>query len=130
MNIFADDIIGAADDIAENGKVVIWVKSSGDVVTPNPDEPWKKEPSTGGGPHFNVNIVFLPFDGLQRYWRHLFANTEIFVGDFYGLMAGNVPFEPSQMDKVIDDNKTYGIASINMLAPNGIPILYTIGFNE
>ena len=52
---------------------------------------------------------------------------ELTTGSQLGYMAA-VPFEPSQKDSVLRNGKTLPVEHIEIIAPNGDPILYEIVF--
>lgn len=123
MARFDRQVATAKKLIAKNGKDVIWRVPG--FVTPNPDRPWENVDVLPVD--HPVRICFLPLNKEMRETIAFRRGTEVTAGSVMGYMA-QVPFEPSVADKVIDGVLTYDIDSIDVLAPNGQKILYTVVF--
>ena len=125
-NIYDEDIAAAQEMIAVFGQPVIW--QAGGAATPvDPDKPWLGE--TPGTPtEHQVSIVFLPTNRENMALIRALSDTTIVAGSLIGLM-GAVDFELAQTDIVIRDGQPLSIRYIDTLAPNGAPILHTIGFD-
>lgn len=107
--------------IAAKGQKVIWRK----LPTTAGGKPWR--PSDAPPVEYEVDIVFLPRDRTDT--QLIRANSDsVQIGNIYGLMAA-VEFSPNSRDVVIRDGKECRIFAIDVLAPDGTPILYTIDFD-
>ena len=125
MTVYTRQIETAIRLIKAKGAEVTW-RSIPDGVAADPNKPWEV---TGAAPvDHTVSIVFLPLTRLNMEFMRLLAGTEIQIGDFYGLMA-SVDFTPAPTDVVIDGTgMVCRISAIDVLKPDGTPILYTIVF--
>lgn len=116
--------------IAKKGVPVIWRKKT--VLTPDPSKPWLVE--AGPFAEYTPSVVFLPFTiskpSLNSDNEFVVDATggEAETGKCYGLM-GAQGFAPDTADTVIHDSIYFKIEKIDVLAPNGQIILYTITFN-
>lgn len=112
--------------IAKNGQDVIW-RSVVDGAPTDDSKPWK--PAEAADADTNAVICFLPTDKQsQQLFTYLRGTDDVSIGLVLGLMKGNVDFVPSQKDVVIRDGETLRIKSIDLLAPNGQKVLYTMEF--
>lgn len=115
--------------IAKRGQAVSWlVRPEG---TTDPAEvagasKWRPK-ATGpvAAPH-PVIIAFFPV-ARTKYESLRGMGIELTTGAQLGYMAA-VPFEPSQKDSVLRNGKTLPVEHIEIIAPNGDPILYEIVF--
>lgn len=126
MGIYDADIKGAQQQIKQAGQLVTWDK---DVTgTPDPSKPWNTKKASDN--QYSVYIVFLSprSNGLLNVFQ-LLKGTDVTIGGFRGLM-GAVSFTPEITDKVIRDGQVLSIDSIDIVAPNGQPILYKINFSS
>lgn len=110
--------------IEKNGQAVTW-NSVADSV-PNSAEPWNVTvlPPIPR----NARICFVP--PKDNEWRKLLAylkGTEVPISKLAGLM-GAVNFTPKITDFVNRAGVDLKIANIDVLAPNGQIVLYTIEF--
>ena len=128
MGVFDDDIAIAKEMIAEFGQDC-W---------------WQKPPSlnTGGIPGYPVagalpdpipcKIAFFSPTDMARgvlQFLDMIPGTEVADNTQIGLLAGGVSFTPENTDGIrrgADDADTVSIIKIDLLAPNGTPVLYTI----
>ena len=103
--------------IAKYGvKVPVITKT---VVTPNPNKPWE----TSTVEIINeAPICFLPADKKTLEMMNL---TEVPVGAILGYM-GAVEFEVDLTTSVQFDGQTWAMKGLDILKPNGRPILYTM----
>lgn len=124
MTVYSRQIERAQCMIDQKGQSVTWRQI---VDTPNPTEPWK--PTAGTPVDNTVKIVFFPYSLQTKKTLQFLTGTEIKSGYIYGLMA-SVSFTPGIKDVVIRGSKQLIIDSIDVLDPDGTPILYTIGFQE
>lgn len=110
--------------IAKKGMSVTWEqRANGEPA--DPDKPWR--PAAAEPTNKTVSIVFLPYNRENQKFLSLLAGTEVPRGEEYGLM-GAVDFEPTLKDTVLRGSQRLGVETIDVLAPSGQPILYTIGF--
>jgi hypothetical protein len=117
-------------DAAGNG-VTNWIPQ--DVTVPNASEPWHTA-AVANPPSFPVTIVFLPEgSSAGSALEHLMKGTSVVEGAPQGLMGAVTGFTPSVDDTVVrvlqSGNVTLIVKAIDILAPDGYPILYTITFN-
>lgn len=127
MTVYNRQIATALRMIKARGEPITWRQ----LPDPTPDaiQPWKVTP-VAAVEYADIPIVFLPFTRLNYEFVRMLVNTEIHIGDEYGLMA-TVDFEPALTDVVVRaDGSVYGIANIGKLAPDGTPILWTIAFKR
>lgn len=126
MGVYDRAIATAQRIIAQKGQAVTWEsRENGDPV--DADKPWRSG-ATEKTDH-TVNIVFLPYNRQNYEFLRMIAGTEIPAGKMYGLM-GAVDFSPALKDTVLRGSERLGVTAIDVLAPNGDPILYTIGFDR
>ena len=112
----------AAQEISANGMAVKWVRVE---RVPNPDKPWQ-----ANADREHVHDVHILFMDSHRYmWEAerspLRSDTP--GGRVLGYM-GPVCFTPSVRDRVIRNGVTLTVINADPLAPNGIPILWTVNF--
>ncbi len=125
---YLDDIATANELIDEFGQDCWWQKPA---------------PPTGGGSAgypvagalpqpVPVRIAFFrPKDldsGVQQA-MDMIAGTEVSDNTEIGLMAGDVPFTPENIDQVrrgAVDAEPISIVKMDKLAPNGTPVLYYV----
>lgn len=119
-SVFATQIATAQRLISKFGQACTWRKTA--VSTPNPAKPWEMLP--GANTDATVKVVF-----VSKFKEHFFlkymANTEIPEGLFVGYMAAQ-SFTPAINDILIRGSETLTIQAIDIVAPNGEPILYII----
>lgn len=127
MTVFARQIATALRLIAKNGELCTW-RSIPDGVSLDPTKPWLK---TNVEPiDTKVKIVILPNTRVTHETIKTLTGTEVSIGEDYGLMA-QVKFVPSKADVVIDSSgRVKRIETIDILKPDGTPILYTVKFKE
>jgi hypothetical protein len=111
--------------IAKKGKKIIWR------VIPDAEsetEPWKAGEEQIPVDYSNISICFLPVDRVNTQLFRYLSQTDVIVGNMYGLM-GAVNFNPSAKDVVIRSaSEIYRISSIDTLKPADQVILHTIQF--
>jgi hypothetical protein len=122
-NVFATAITQAQLAIARYGALCTWNQNTN---TQNSGQPWKT--AAASPTQYNVNICFIPqgnsiFDALI----HMIKGTSVPDGAQTGLM-GAVSFTPAIDDEVVFNGVNLVVKSIDVLQPNGTPILYTIIF--
>ena len=109
--------------LKDSGKLVTWrIVRNGSPA--DAGKPWKPTQPVLQDEHY-INICFFPLDKQQRETYHYLKNSEVPATAMMGYM-GAVAFSPSLKDIVIYDGKELMIDSIDILAPNGQPILYTL----
>lgn len=120
MGVFDRQIATAKTLIAKYGQSCTWRKTA--VSTPNPAKPWEMLP--GANTDTTVKVVF-----VSKFKEHFFlkymANTEIPEGLFVGYMAAQ-SFTPAINDLLIRGSETLTIQAVDIVAPNGEPILYIV----
>lgn len=119
-SVFATQIATAQRLISKFGQSCTWRKTA--VSTPNPAKPW--EMISGTVTDTTVKVVF-----VSKFKEHFFlkymANTEIPEGLFIGYMAAQ-NFTPAINDILIRGHETLTIQAIDIVEPNGEPILYIV----
>lgn len=125
MGQFDSAIAAAIRLIEKNGQTVTWRR----VIdgAPADDTPWK--PTAAALDEQDVKIVFLPENRVGFEFLALMQNSETPRGKLMGLMAAG-DFVPTLKDVVVRDGVQLGLRYIDVLAPDGTPILYTIGFDQ
>lgn len=121
---YARQIETARRLVADKGRRCVWAQ---DRPAPETETPWK--PDAGTTEKHDVNIVFLPTGGNKAFIRAL-AGTDAVIGDDMGLMAA-VDFVPEKGANILaSDGETMlrHVTVIDVIAPNGTPILYTLSF--
>lgn len=124
---FLDDIATARELIFENGQDCWWQKPAPTVAAV------PGYPTAGALPQpIPCQIAFFrPKDldaGVQQFMDTI-PGTEVSDNTEIGLMAGDVPFTPDNLDRVrrgAVDAEPISIIKIDRLAPNGTPILYYV----
>jgi hypothetical protein len=127
MGVFDDDIATAKELIAEFGQTCYWQKPA---------------PATGGVPGYpgvgtlpdpiECKMVFFSPKDLDRgvlSWRELMQASEVPTNGEIGLLAGGISFEPEVADTIRRSGATgrqWAIHKIDLLAPNGDPVLYFV----
>ena len=109
--------------LKDSGKLVTW-RIVRDGAPVDAGQPWKPTQPVSQAEH-DVYICFFPLDKQQRETYHYLKNSEVPATAVMGYM-GAVEFSPSLKDTVIYDGKELRIDSIDILAPSGQPILYTL----
>lgn len=89
------------------------------VITPNPNKPWE---TTTVETVNTAEVCFLPADKKTLEMMNL---TEVPVGAMLGYM-GAVSFEVDLTTIINFDNKVWAMKALDILKPNGRPILYTM----
>lgn len=112
--------------IAKKGMTVTWEQQENGEA-PDPSKPWR--PAEAEPVEHEVSIVFLPYNRENQQFLSMMTGTEIPQGAEYGLM-GAVDFTPNLNDTVVRNGVRLGIEKIDLLAPAGDPVLYTIGFKQ
>lgn len=125
MGQFDRQIATAQRLIKKNGQKIVWRKLA-DATPSNPAEPWN------GGTNVPVEhspfLCFVPAkESATRVFMAYLAGTEIKTGRLAALM-GAVDFVPDSKDIVVRDGVELRIDSIDVVSPNGQPILYMIEF--
>lgn len=124
-NIFDPQIASAIRMIEKYGQEIEWRQTS-EGVPVDPSKPWLGN-ETVHSTH-NPSIVFLPTSRENMALIRALSETTIRTGSLIGLM-GAVDFKPDDTDTVKRGDEVLTISYIDTLAPNGEPILYTIGFD-
>lgn len=122
MADYSQDVLDAAEDIKEAGEAVVVTLING--VVANPDKPWEE---TASGPQTweDIYLCYIP-DGSAE-WRAYTKGTDVPVGATLALMAGNVPFTPTQEHRITSPSRgKLKIDGFDKLAPGGETIMYTL----
>lgn len=119
-NVFATQIATTQRLISKFGQSCTWRKTA--VSTPNPAKPWEMIP--GAVTDATVKVVFVS-KFKEHFLLKYMANTEIPEGLFVGYMAAQ-SFTPAINDVLIRGSETLTIQAIDIVAPNGEPILYIV----
>lgn len=115
--------------VAKNGQMVTWRQPRPAEALPDAQKPWKPaDQGEGGNTEYSVMIAFVPDTRQFREFQYYMRDSELKSGVIIGLMAGSVPFAPSNMDVVIRDGVEYRINDIQLISPNGQKILYKVEF--
>lgn len=127
MAQFDRQIATALKLIKKYGQPIDWVHN---IESTDPATPWL--PSVGSSVSYEPIICFLPINTLTPREIHAYLGyvpgIEAQTGMYYGLM-GSVEFNPSLKDTVSRDGVKLNLATIDLLAPNGQKVLYTMIFN-
>lgn len=131
MTAYSRQLQSARRMIAKKGQAVTWaVFSPGTtdpVVTPGASR-FRPKPIAGATPvTHSVRIVFLPV-GRVNYESLSARGIEVQDGYSLGYMANTPGLTPNLADHVVRGSKRYAIRHIDILAPDGVPLLYTILF--
>lgn len=129
MGVFDDDIATAQELIAEFGRTCYWQKPA---------------PASGGVPGYPgvgalrpsalvqcTMAFFSPKDldrGVQQF-LDMIPGTEVPDNGQVALLAGGLAFTPENTDHIyFDTGRSAGvsISKIDLLAPNGTPVLYFV----
>lgn len=124
MTIYAQEIKGVQVDIKRAGQSCTWTKIP---RTANDTQPWKGGTTPVPQNFPNTYILFLK-GGLSNALQHLMKNTDVTDGAPDAIMAGGLSFTPELTDVVIRGTETLLISDIDILAPDGTPILYYLRF--
>lgn len=124
-DVFAEDIATAQELITLYGESCQWQKPAA---------------KTGGTPGYPTlgpvpdpvpcKIAWFSPRDLGRGTVEFLAalkGTEVPAGKQIGLLAGGISFEPEDVDTVVRrSGKQSAVESIDLLAPNGTPVLYFV----
>lgn len=124
MGVYDRQIARTIKKIKQKGQLVIWQQPG---LVQNTAEPWRHDDAVPPDP-IPVYIVFLsPKTTSLNELFHLMQGTTVPDGAPRGLM-GAVDFTPAENDKVLRGSETLRVKSIDIVAPNGDPILYKLVF--
>lgn len=128
MGVYDEDIAVAQELIAEFGQQCYWQKPAVQVGT-SPgyaDEEEEPEPIACMIAFFSARDLSR---GADNWLQYMPSNMEVPVGGQIGLMAGGISFEPAATDTVRRGSPTatpIAIEALDLLAPNGTPVLYYV----
>jgi hypothetical protein len=140
MGVYDRQIAQVRRQVKAKGQLVTWVSVSN--VTPaDANKPWASGANASPAPEHMVYIAFLPagggsYNALVAALARMAGAKELATGTLNGLMAPDASFVPDETDVVRRINPRTGVAenlrinTLELLAPNGEPILYSIGFAE
>jgi hypothetical protein len=128
MGVFDRQIATALRLIKRNGRRV-WIEVRTPNALPDPNQPWK--PSPPSRVLHPVDVVFLPNNLETRRTYMALMGDDTLNGRDFGLM-GAVDFIVRPQAGVYADaagtDRLRTVFSLDELAPNGDPILYTLQF--
>lgn len=122
MAIYDRQIATATRLVAKYGQSVVWRKVG--ILTPDPSQPW--ENTNGTTVDNSVKMVFLTKWRDELLLKYL-KGTDIPTGANFGLM-GVQSFVPAINDYVVRGSDNYIVKDIDIISPNGTPILYIVSF--
>lgn len=121
MGVYDDDIATALELITEFGQSVQWKKPA--PIEDN-DNPWNPGQGTTPDPH-PVKMVFLSPKTGAKYLQ-MMNGTEVPIKSQVALMAGGLSFTPEMNDTITRNGVSISVNRIDLLAPNGDPVLYYV----
>jgi hypothetical protein len=126
MTVYGAQIATAKRLIASKGERVVWREPAAAVV-PDVNKPWI-ETDAAAPIDYSVRIVFLPIDRINSQLFRYVKDSGTPRGTVMGLMAA-VPFTPTLTGRVTrTDGSALGVRSVEPLAPDGTPIIWTVEF--
>ena len=127
MTVYAAQIATAKRLIAAKGEAVTWREAAAASV-PDVNKPWVEGDLAAAVEHA-VRIVFLPIDRINsQVMRYMRDSGGVPGGNISGLMA-SVSFKPTVTGTVVrSDGTVLAVRSIEPLAPDGTPIIWTVEF--
>ena len=122
MTVYNREIALAVRLINKKGQTATWIKNA---EIANSSQPWK---TTAGTPTtFAVKLVRLPVGNSEaEAFQTLIPGTSVPTDHERVLMAGAVPFTPELNDDVSIGGETKKVKTLNVLQPDGTPILYSM----
>lgn len=117
---YGRQIASAKRLIKAKGQLATWREPAD--ATADPDKPWHSTP-TPPADH-TVNVVTLP--DSRASFAALMKGSDVPEGTQLAYM-GAVDFEPSVRGTLIIGGVPYRITSLDPIAPDGTPILWTVG---
>lgn len=125
----------AARLIAAKGMSVTWSQAPAPATG---GDPWNPQPDPGNPPDtpapapqvFTVSVVFFPTGLQSQRTLQALLGKEVPEAYEYGLMAGNVPFTPTDIDVVTRNGVVLPIVKIDTLGPAGSAVLHTVYFKR
>lgn len=134
MGVYDRQIATATRLIAEKGQACLW-RVPGAAVGGTPASPGPAGPPTD----YPVRVVFLSNTSRESLagFLSMLANTEVPSGGMRALMSGDVPFTPALTHTLFKGETDaapelvlHDKNGIDLLAPNGEPILYFLRFQR
>lgn len=127
--VFANQLAMAQRLIAKYGQFVTWNSQSLGAPVDG-SQPWKA--SDAPAVSKQIKIAFFPLNRKTIYTLGFLTGSTPNISDVhnvfeYGLMA-SVPFTPNQKDTVVRNGQQLRIDGIDVLRPDGTPLLYTVYF--
>lgn len=125
---YARQIATARRLIEQYGADCVWADQT--PGTPDPAQPWL--PVAPAVVSAQVKVAFFSRNEFSAAFLQFMKGTEIPIGKQYGLMATPSTFIPKLTGTLTRtlDNVIFTLNAIDVLAPNGIPILYTIDLQK
>ncbi len=123
MGVYDKSIAAAHRMIAKYGEECHWLKEG--EAAPGAD-PWRDVRDGDDPDGLPCKIAWFPPNSNLAFLAAI-AGTEVPAHSEYGLMAGDVPFEPDLSDRIQRTSGKTDILRLDKLAPNGVDnVLYTI----
>jgi len=125
MTAYARELAQAQRQIAASGQTVTWQQR--DHAAPaDANKAWITGASTVTT--YSAVIAFFPESGAANATLKQMPQSEVASSRLVGIMAAQ-SFVPKLTDTVLRGGVVYGIDYIDVLAPDGTDLLYTIGFS-
>ena len=123
MGVFDNSIAAAERLIDKYGEECRWLKEG--EAAPGAD-PWRDVRAGDDPDGIPCRIAWFPPNSNLAFLAAI-SGTEIPQHSEYGLMKGNVPFDPDLTDRIERTSGKTDILRLVKLAPNGVePVLHTI----
>lgn len=123
---FAPAAATALRIIKKNGVACVWRSTTPVVDTA---QKWKEQTAIVN--EYSTYVALLPFDSVgRRVFGYGFEST-IPQGTMLGYLPGSTEFSPALRDTVVVGEKTYVVASFDVLNPNAdIDIVYVVELRQ
>lgn len=124
MGVYDSQVALALRLIQEKGKAITLQQVN--TIVPDDAKPWETSAETPDP--IVMRAVFLNFNHQDVETHHRMGDTEIDAGDVKALVAADpaIAYVPSVGDNITDEETTYSIEWVQVLAPNGQKILFTL----
>lgn len=130
MGVYDDFIATAQELIDEFGRACWWQKP---VAAGTSTVPGYPDDDTTPVAAIPCKIAFFSqrdmARGVLEYFEQM-VGSEVLANAQIGLLAGGTSFSPEVTDKILFDSNgttSTSISKIDVLAPNGTPVLYILG---
>jgi hypothetical protein len=105
----------------------VTFRANSEQVAADPNKPWK--PNVKDYYDYTVRIVFVSDTRRGYEPQRLRDGSEVPKGNSVGIMAAQT-FTPNLRDSIIRGGVTYGICTIEPIAPNGTVVAYKLGLDK